>query len=143
MTQNIPLSLIQSTAQTLMEKAAIEIPQDYLDGLKRAADTEDGDLSSFVLRAMLDNYEAAKEDRRAMCGDTGVPRWFVKLGNDARVEGGMVALEGALRRATAHATNSCRCAPTACTRCGAPITTITWALVRPKSNTGLNQRAIG
>jgi L(+)-tartrate dehydratase alpha subunit len=106
MTQHIPISLIQSTAQTLMEKAAIEIPQDYLDGLKRAAETEDGDLSSFVLRAMLDNYEAAKEDRRAMCGDTGVPRWFVKLGNDARVEGGMVALEGALRRATAHATNS-------------------------------------
>ncbi|MCH8466310.1 MAG: fumarate hydratase [Roseinatronobacter sp.] len=106
MTQHIPLSLIQSTAQTLMEKAAIEIPQDYLDGLKRAAETEDGDLSSFVLRAMLDNYEAAKEDRRAMCGDTGVPRWFVKLGNDARIEGGMVALEGALRRATAHATHS-------------------------------------
>ena len=37
---------------------------------------------------MLENYEAAKEDRRAMCGDTGVPRWYVKFGNDARVEGG-------------------------------------------------------
>ena len=101
----IPISLIQSTAETLMDKAAIEIPQDYLDGLKAAAKTEDGDLSSFVLKAMLENYEAAKEDRRAMCGDTGVPRWFVKLGNEARVEGGMVALEAALRRATANATN--------------------------------------
>lgn len=100
-----PISLIQSTALTLMDKAAIEIPQDYLDGLKAAAVTEDGDLSSFVLQAMLDNYEAAKEDRRAMCGDTGVPRWFVKLGNEARVEGGMVALETALRQATAEATN--------------------------------------
>lgn len=100
----IPLSLIGQTAETLMAKAAIEIPQDYLDGLKRAAETEDGDLSSFVLRAMLENYEAAREDRRAMCGDTGVPRWFVKMGNEARVEGGMVALETALRRATAKAT---------------------------------------
>ncbi len=100
----IPIKLIQSTAETLMDKAAIEIPQDYLDGLQEAARTEDGDLSSFVLRAMLENYEAAKEDRRAMCGDTGVPRWFVKLGNEARVEGGMVALEAALRRATAKAT---------------------------------------
>jgi L(+)-tartrate dehydratase alpha subunit len=103
MTQ-IPLHLIQRTAEELMAKAAIEIPDDYLDGLKRAAATEDGDLSSFVLKAMLDNYEAAKEDRSAMCGDTGVPRWFVKLGNDARVEGGMVALEAALRRATAQST---------------------------------------
>ncbi|MEO0863523.1 MAG: fumarate hydratase, partial [Pseudomonadota bacterium] len=101
----IPISLIQSTAEVLMDKAAIEIPQDYLDGLKHAARTEDGDLSSFVLKAMLDNYEAAKEDRRAMCGDTGVPRWFVKMGNEARIEGGMVALETALRRATANATN--------------------------------------
>lgn len=103
MTQ-IPLDLIQRTAEDLMAKAAIEIPDDYLDGLKRAASTEEGDLSSFVLKAMLDNYEAAKEDRSAMCGDTGVPRWFVKLGNDAQVEGGMVALEAALRRATAKST---------------------------------------
>lgn len=101
----IPISLIQTTAESLMDKAAIEIPQDYLDGLQEAAKTEDGDLSSFVLKAMLDNYAAAKEDRRAMCGDTGVPRWFVKMGNDASVEGGMVALEAALRRATANATN--------------------------------------
>ena len=101
----IPISLIQNTAETLMSKAAIEIPQDYLDGLQRAAASEEGDLSSFVLKAMLENYEAAKQDRRAMCGDTGVPRWFVKLGNEARVEGGMIALEAALRRATANATN--------------------------------------
>ena len=87
-----------------MAKAAIEIPQDYLDGLTAAADTEKGDLASFVLQAMLDNYQAAKEDRRAMCGDTGTPRWYVKLSNEARVEGGMIALEAALRRATAGAT---------------------------------------
>ena len=101
----IPISLIQSTAETLMDKATIEIPEDYLGGLKEAAAREEGDLSSFVLQAMLKNYEAAREDRRAMCGDTGVPRWFVKLGNEARVERGMIALEEALRRATANATS--------------------------------------
>nr|WP_256449525.1 fumarate hydratase [Paracoccus sp. Z118] len=90
----------------MMAKAAIEIPDDYLTGLKNAASTEDGDLSSFVLQAMLENYEAAKQDRRAMCGDTGTPRWYVKMGNDARVEGGPIALEAALRRATASATQS-------------------------------------
>ena len=102
----IPTALIESTAEDLMARAAIEIPADYLAGLRRAAESEDGELSSFVLRAMLDNYEAAREDRRAMCGDTGVPRWFVKLGNEARVEGGMCALETALRRATAKATDA-------------------------------------
>src|SRR5580693_6631171 len=100
----IAQSLIQRTAEELTAKAAIEIPQDYFDGLRRAADTETGDLSAFVIKAMLENYEAAKEDRRAMCGDTGVPRWYVKLGNEACVEGGPVALETALRRATATST---------------------------------------
>ncbi len=100
----IPVSKIQETAESLMAKAAIEIPEDYLAGLERAADTESGELSAFVIQAMLDNYKAAKEDRRAMCGDTGTPRWYVKIGNDARIEGGPVALEEALRRATAHAT---------------------------------------
>jgi L(+)-tartrate dehydratase alpha subunit len=102
----IPIDVIEATATTLMEKAAIEIPDDYLAGLEAAAETEDGDLSSFVLQAMLENYQAAKEDRRAMCGDTGCPRWYVKLANEARVAGGPVALEAALRGATAAATNA-------------------------------------
>ena len=62
----ISIDLIESTAEVLMDKAAIEIPQDYLDGLEATASVEDGDLSSFVLQAMLENYKAAKEDRRAM-----------------------------------------------------------------------------
>ena len=96
---------LEKAALALMEKAAIEIPNDYLSGLKQAASVEDGDLSSFVLQAMLENYEVAKADRRAMCADTGVPRWFVKFGNEAHIDGGPVALETALRRATAKATH--------------------------------------
>ena len=95
---------IERTAESLMDKAAIEIPEDYHAGLRRMAAAEDGDLSAFVLQAMLENYEAAKQDRRAMCADTGVPRWYVKMANEARCEGGPVALETALRRATATAT---------------------------------------
>jgi L(+)-tartrate dehydratase alpha subunit len=100
----IPLSSLERTAEALMAKAAIEIPDDYLEGVRRCANTETGELSAFVLQAMLENYEAAKHDRRAMCGDTGVPRWYVKVGNEAGIEGGPVALEAALRRATAKAT---------------------------------------
>ena len=102
----IPISTLQATAEKLMAKAAIEIPEDYLAGLRQMADTETGELSAFVIQAMLDNYEAATEDQRPMCADTGVPRWYVKFGNEATVEGGPVALEAALRRATADATHN-------------------------------------
>ena len=49
----IPASRIQGIAEDLMAKAAIEIPDDYLAGLRRCADTETGDLSAFVIKAML------------------------------------------------------------------------------------------
>jgi L(+)-tartrate dehydratase alpha subunit len=100
----IDIDIIHDTARQLMDKAAIEIPDDYLAGLKETAAKEEGDLSAFVLQAMLENYEAAKEDRRAMCADTGVPRWYVKMGNEAQIAGGPVALEEKLRLATAEAT---------------------------------------
>src|ERR671927_312728 len=100
----IALSAIQRTAEDLMAKAAIEIPDDYLAGLRKCADTEKGDLSAFVIQAMLENYEAAKHDRRAMGGDTGVPRGYVKIGNEARIGGVPIALKAALRGAPAKAT---------------------------------------
>ena len=63
----ISIDLIEKTAEALMSKAAIEIPDDYHGGLKRAAKAETGNLSGFVIKTMLDNYEAAKQDRCAMC----------------------------------------------------------------------------
>jgi L(+)-tartrate dehydratase alpha subunit len=101
----ISAAMIEDTAFHLMAKAGIEIPDDYLAGIKRMAAREEGDLSAFVLQAMLENWEAAKADRRPMCADTGLPRYFVKAGNEARLEGGFIALERALRAATARATH--------------------------------------
>ncbi len=102
----IPIDIIQATAETLMAKAAIDIPDDYLQAIRRASDAEENELPRFVLKVMLENYDAATQDRRAMCGDTGVPRWYVKIGNEAQIQGGPVALEAALRRATAIATDA-------------------------------------
>ncbi len=100
----ISKALIEETAARLMATAAIEIPADYLAGIRAMTAAEEGELSAFVLKAMLDNWDAASEDRRPMCADTGLPRYFVKAGNEARIEGGFVALEEALRKATARAT---------------------------------------
>ena len=60
---------------------------------------------------MLENGRAAKEDRRAMCGDTGTPRWYAEMGNEAQVEEAPFP-EAALRGATAEATQSIPCVRT-------------------------------
>ena len=96
---------IEDAAYEIMARAAIDIPEDYENGIRSMVDRETGDLSAFVLEAMLENWQAAREDRRPMCADTGVPRFFVKTGNEARIEDGFVALEERLRRATARATH--------------------------------------
>jgi L(+)-tartrate dehydratase alpha subunit len=104
-TRAIPAEAIEAAGLEIMKKAAIEIPRDYLDGIKGMMATEKNELSRFVLEAMVENWEVAEEDRRAMCADTGLPRYYVKAGNEIVVEGGFVALERALRRATAQATH--------------------------------------
>src|SRR5256714_6359197 len=104
MTRLISIKLIEDTARELMARAAIDIPADYRDGVRKAREREQNRLAKFVLTEMEKNWEIATADRRPMCADTGLPRYYVRAGNEAVVEGGFVALERALRRATADAT---------------------------------------
>ncbi len=94
---------IEEAAYEITTRAAIDIPEDYLTGIKGMIDLEKGDLSAFVLQSMVENWEAATEDRRPMCADTGLPRFYVKVGDEAPLRG-FTGLEAALRRATARAT---------------------------------------
>ena len=101
----IGIATVEQAAYELMFKAGIDIPEDYENGIRAMSKAETGQLSCFVLETMLTNWNVASSDRRPMCADTGVPRYYVKVGNEARVEGGFVALERALRSATARATH--------------------------------------
>ena len=95
---------IRKAAFEISRQAAIRIPDDYRSGIRRIRSREQHQLSCFVLDTMIDNWDAAVEDQRPMCADTGLPRYYVKFGNEATISGGFVALERALRRATADAT---------------------------------------
>ena len=100
----IPAKLVEDTARELMARAAIDIPADYRAGVAAAREREQNRLARFVLTEMERNWDIATAERRPMCADTGLPRYYVRAGNEAVVQGGFVALERALRRATADAT---------------------------------------
>src|ERR1041384_5462100 len=104
MSGTITSKVIEEKARELMARAAIDIPPDYREGIRQARDLETSKLPRFVLTEMLENWNIATEDRRPMCADTGLPRYYVRAGNEALIEGGFVALERALRRAPADAT---------------------------------------
>ena len=101
----IALEQIEEAACRIMSNAAIDIPADYRQGIESMVNDEPGDLSCFVLRTMLENWDAASEDRRPMCADSGLPRYYVKIGDEARIAGGFTGIERALRSATARATH--------------------------------------
>jgi L(+)-tartrate dehydratase alpha subunit len=100
----IKADTILTTARELNVKAAIDIPKDVQREIERMKGTESNSLSRYVLEKILENYDAATKERRPMCADTGLPRYYAKIGNEASIEGGMVSLEKMLRRATADTT---------------------------------------
>jgi L(+)-tartrate dehydratase alpha subunit len=104
--REIPVKLVEDTARELMARAAMDIPPDFREAVERALSRESGRLARFALAQILANWELARTERRPMCADTGLPRYYVRVGNEARIEGGFVALERALRRATAEATRT-------------------------------------
>jgi L(+)-tartrate dehydratase alpha subunit len=99
-------NIILEAARELNVRAAIDIPRDTYQKVEQLLKNETNQLSGYVLEKILENYDAATKDRSPMCADTGLPRYYAKIGNDAVIEGGMVQLEKTLRQATAETTAS-------------------------------------
>jgi L(+)-tartrate dehydratase alpha subunit len=101
----VNINRLEEAAVELNRRAAVATPLDARRAHKAAADRETNKLARYVLNSIVDNSELAVLEDRPMCGDTGVPRYYVKAGNDVQIEGGFAALEHALRRALATATH--------------------------------------
>jgi L(+)-tartrate dehydratase alpha subunit len=97
---------IYQTANELNQRAAIQIPEDARKAVESIFHKETHKLSKYVLGHIINNYNIAEKEKRPMCADTGLPRYYAKIGNEAVIDGGMVALEKSLRHATADSTAS-------------------------------------
>src|SRR5262245_47045264 len=95
---------LEEVAYELNRRAAIAVPLDARRAFAQAAQRETNPDAQRALLAVIDNAEVAVAQQSSMCGDTGLPRFYVKVGNEARIAGGFVALERALRAATQRAT---------------------------------------
>src|SRR6266581_3292094 len=100
----ISRALLDEVAFEVNRRAAIAVPIDARQAFERAVDRETNPLARFVLNQVVENADLAVVDQRPMCGDTGLPRYYVKVGNDARIEGGFAVFERALRGGVARAT---------------------------------------
>jgi L(+)-tartrate dehydratase alpha subunit len=98
------LAWIEEAAYEAHRLAATTHPADVRKALERAHEREKNELPKFVMKSIVDNSRVAETDQRPICADVGVLRVFVIAGNEAQVDGGFVALEQAVRRATVRVT---------------------------------------
>lgn len=83
----------------LYKEAVIELPEDVEEALKKAYEKETDELGQLNLKAINDNIKLAKENKVPMCQDTGLPIFFVKLGN-VEVENLYQAIKDGVKQAT-------------------------------------------
>jgi len=78
---------ISSAVKELCLKADIELRPDVLAALKAALKKERGGRAGNILKAVIDNALIAREEKLAICQDTGLPCVYIELGQDARIKG--------------------------------------------------------
>src|SRR5437762_3280091 len=101
---SIPYKKLEEVAYELNRRAAIAVPLDAREAFVKAAERETHPDAKRALLAVIDNADTAVAQQSSMCGDTGLPRFYAKVGNEVQIEGGFVNLERALRQATVRAT---------------------------------------
>ncbi|WP_340695547.1 fumarate hydratase [Hydrogenobacter thermophilus] len=69
-------------------KANYELPEDVVHAFESALEKERSQIGKEVLRQILTNAQASKEEQMAYCQDTGVAVVFVEIGQDVHITGG-------------------------------------------------------
>lgn len=104
--------LLENTMYEAMRQAATQMPPDVSRTLETALAEETEPLAKAHLLSCLKNAEQAAAGAGLVCGDTGFPLFFIKMGNHAEIEGGIPSLYQAAQQATARATADCFLRPT-------------------------------
>lgn len=89
------------------------LEDDLLDCFRESLLVEESPLGRETLRQLIDNARIANEERIPLCQDTGLAVFFVELGAEVRIEGGLLTeainqgvrdgyAEGYLRKSVCH-----------------------------------------
>jgi len=81
---------IVKSVRDIIVYSASNLPKDALDALKEAYENEKSPVSKEVLKQLLINSDIASSEARPLCQDTGLAVFFVKIGEDVKVVGGLL-----------------------------------------------------
>ena len=86
--REITASQIKDTIKTLFININYEIGDNVLSSLKCALDREVSPVGKAILSQIIENDIIAKNERVAMCQDTGMAVVFAEVGQDVHITGG-------------------------------------------------------
>ena len=98
--RTIPFDTIAETIAAAAVDASRVLPDDVLAALRQAELRETSPIAREILGKLIENARIAREDSMPLCQDTGLAVVFVRMGCDARIEGGSVvnAINEGIRR---------------------------------------------
>ncbi|MEE8381980.1 MAG: fumarate hydratase [Thermodesulfobacteriota bacterium] len=93
--------------------ANFDLGEDILSAFEKARDTEESPVGEEILEQLIENAKIAKEEKVALCQDTGFAVFFVELGDEVTIHGGNLVeainegvrqgyQEGYLRKSICH-----------------------------------------
>ena len=86
--REIQASEIKKAIVGLIYQASYTISPDIDGAIRRGIEAEISDTSRNVLEQIAQSYQIARDERIAICQDTGMAVFFIELGQDVHVTGG-------------------------------------------------------
>jgi len=86
--REIKTSDITQAVKNLCLEANYCMGEDLKNRIRQFSETERSETGKEILSVILENYDLAEKERMAVCQDTGVAVFFVRIGQDVHITGG-------------------------------------------------------
>jgi fumarate hydratase subunit alpha len=86
--REIDVKEITKAVSQLFQEACYYLPEDVLNALKQARQTEESPIGCNVLDRIIENVDISAKEQIPICGDTGVAVVFLEIGQDIHIVGG-------------------------------------------------------
>jgi fumarate hydratase subunit alpha len=88
--REIQYSDVVTAIKNIIVHCGTVLPDDAYKAIKDAYDAEKSPVAKEVLAQLLENANIAKDEKRPLCQDTGLAVFFVKVGADTQIVGGLL-----------------------------------------------------
>ena len=89
---------VVNAIKNMIKVTATNLPEDTLKALEEAYENEKSPVAKEVIAQLLENAKIAKDEERPLCQDTGLAVFFVRVGEDVKINGG--TLKEAINKGT-------------------------------------------